>query len=177
MENSQILAGAAICTVLIWLGFASFKSHFNAVLFLTTPEPIQDFIPYQIRLCRLIGGFFMILLALMLVFAMIYLEEPAQHLADLRDNSEESKTKLVYTAEQLNFATRYALFWISFLIVLLLLVSTSSIDAIFSWRSQKQLRESVAALKNFELNSKSSTDTDNQANHPPFMDQQFHKEN
>ena len=177
MENSQILAGAAICTVLIWLGFASFKSHFNAVLFSTTPEPIQDFIPYQIRLCRLIGGFFMILLALMLVFAMIYLEEPAQHLADLRDNSEESKTKLVYTAEQLNFATRYALFWISFLIVLLLLVSTSSIDAIFSWRYQKQLRESVAALKNFGLNSKSSTDTDNQANHPPFMDQQFHKEN
>ena len=177
MENSQILAGAAICTVLIWLGFASFKSHFNAVLFLTTPERIKDFIPYQIRLCRLIGGFFMILLALMLVFAMIYLEEPAQHLADLRDNSEESKTKLVYTAEQLNFATRYALFWISFLIVLLLLVSTSSIDAIFSWRYQKQLRESVAALKNFGLNSKSSTDTDNQANHPPFMDQQFHKEN
>ena len=177
MENSQILAGAAICTVLIWLGFASFKSHFNAVLFSTTPEPIQDFIPYQIRLCRLIGGFFMILLALMLVFAMIYLEEPAQHLADLRDNSEESKTKLVYTAEQLNFATRYALFWISFLIVLLLLVSTSSIDAIFSWRYQKQLRESVAALKNFGLNSKSSTDTDNQANNPPFMDQQFHNEN
>jgi sensor histidine kinase YesM len=177
MENSQILAGAAICTVLIWLGFASFKSHFNAVLFLTTPEPIQNFIPYQIRLCRLIGGFFMILLALMLVFAMIYLEEPAQHLADLRDNSEESKTKLVYTAEQLNFATGYALFWISFLIVLLLLVSTSSIDAIFSWRYQKQLRESVIALKNFGLNSKRSTDTNNQENHPPFMDQQFNNEN
>ena len=177
MENSQILAGAAICTVLIWLGFASFKSHFNAVLFLTFPDPTQNFIPYQIRLCRLIGGFFMILLALMLVFAMIYLEEPAQHLADLRDNSEESKTKLVYTAEQLNFATRYALFWISFLMVLLLLVSTSSIDAIFSWRYQKQLRESVVVLKNFRLNSKSATDTDNQANHPPFMDQQFHNEN
>jgi sensor histidine kinase YesM len=177
MENSQILAGAAICTVLIWLGFASFKSHFNAVLFLTTPDPTQNFIPYQIRLCRLIGGFFMILLALMLVFAMIYLEEPAQHLADLRDHSEESKTKLVYTAEQLNFATRYALFWIRFLIVLLLLVSASSIDAIFSWRYQKQLRESVVALKNFRLNSKSATDTDNQANHPPFMDQQFHNEN
>ena len=119
----------------------------------------------------------MILLALMLVFAMIYLEEPAQHLADLRDHSEESKTKLVYTAEQLNFATRYALFWISFLIVLLLLVLTSSIDAIFSWRYQKQLRESVVVLKNFRLNSKSATDTDNQANHPPFMDQQFHNEN
>ena len=177
MENSQILAGAAICTVLIWLGFASFKSHFNSVLFLTTPDPTQNFIPYQIRLCRLIGGFFMILLALMLVFAMIYLEEPAQHLAELRDNSEESKTKLVYTAEQLNFATRYALFWISFLIVLLLLVSTSSIDAIFSWQFQKQLRESVAALKNFGLNSKSPSDTDNEENHPPFMGKQFPNEN
>lgn len=177
MENSQILAGAAICTVLIWLGFASFKSHFSDVLFLTTPDPTQNFIPYQIRLCRLIGGFFMILLALMLVFAMIYLEEPAQHLAELRDNSEESKTKLVYTAEQLNFATRYALFWISFLIVLLLLVSTSSIDAIFSWQFQKQLRESVAALKNFGLNSKSPSDTDNEENHPPFMGKQFPNEN
>jgi sensor histidine kinase YesM len=177
MENSQILAGAAICTVLIWLGFASFKSHFNAVLFLTSPDSILNFIPYQIRLCRLIGGFFMILLALMLVFAMIYLEEPAQHLADLRDNSEESKTKLVYTAEQLNFATRYALFWISFLMVLLLLVSTSSIDAIFSWRYQKQLRESVAALKTFGLNNKNSADTDNEEKHPPFMGKQFPNEN
>ena len=177
MENSQILAGAAICTVLIWLGFASFKSHFNAVLFLTFPDPTQNFIPYQIRLCRLIGGFFMILLALMLVFAMIYLEEPAQHLADLRDNSEESKTKLVYTTEQLNFATRYALFWISFLMVLLLLVSTSSIDAIFSWRYQKQLRESVAALKTFGLNNKNSADTDNEEKHPPFMGKQFPNEN
>jgi cytochrome b subunit of formate dehydrogenase len=177
MENSQILAGAAICTVLIWLGFASFKSHFNAVLFLTSPDPILNFIPYQIRLCRLIGGFFMILLALMLVFAMIYLEEPAQHLADLRDNSEESKTKLVYTAEQFNFATRYALFWISFLMVLLLLVSTSSIDAIFSWRYQKQLRESVAALKTFGLNNKNSADTDNEEKHPPFMGKQFPNEN
>ena len=177
MEYSQILAGAAICTVLIWLGFASFKSHFNAVLFLTSPDSILNFIPYQIRLCRLIGGFFMILLALMLVFAMIYLEEPAQHLADLRDNSEESKTKLVYTAEQLNFATRYALFWISFLMVLLLLVSTSSIDAIFSWRYQKQLRESVAALKTFGLNSKNSADTDNEEKHPPFMGKQFPNEN
>jgi len=177
MENSQILAGAAICTVLIWLGFASFKSHFNSVLFLTTPDPTQNFIPYQIRLCRLIGGFFMILLALMLVFAMIYLEEPAQHLADLRDNSEESKTKLVYTTEQLNFATHYALFWISFLIVLLLLVSTSSIDAIFSWQYQKQLRESVAALKTFGLNNKNPSDTDNEENHPPFMGKQFPNEN
>jgi hypothetical protein len=119
----------------------------------------------------------MILLALMLVFAMIYLEEPAQHLADLRDNSEESKTKLVYTAEQLNFATRYALFWISFLMVLLLLVSTSSIDAIFSWRYQKQLRESVAALKTFGLNNKNSADTDNEEKHPPFMGKQFPNEN
>lgn len=177
MENSQILAGAAICTVLIWLGFASFKSHFNAVLFLTSPDSILNFIPYQIRLCRLIGGFFMILLALMLVFAMIYLEEPAQHLADLRDNSEESKTKLVYTAEQLNFATRYALFWISFLMVLLLLVSTSSIDAIFSWRYQKQLRESVAALKTFGLNNKNSADTNNEEHNPPFMGKQFPNEN
>ena len=119
----------------------------------------------------------MLLLALMLVFAMIYLEEPAQHLADLRDNSEESKTKLVYTAEQLNFATHYALFWISFLIVLLLLVSTSSIDAIFSWRYQKHLRESVAALKTLGLNSKNSADTDNEEKHPPFMGKQFPNEN
>ena len=177
MENSQILAGAAICTVLIWLGFNSFKTHFYHVFFPTKTDGTETFIPYQIRLCRLMGGGVMILLALLLIFAMIYLEEPAQHLADLRDHSEESKTKLVYTAEQLNFATRYALFWISFLIVLLLLVLTSSIDAIFSWRYQKQLRESVVALKNFRLNSKSATDTDNQANHPPFMDQQFHNEN
>jgi len=113
----------------------------------------------------------MILLALMLVFAMIYLEEPAQHLADLRDNSEESKTKLVYTTE------RYALFWISFLMVLLLLVSTSSIDAIFSWRYQKQLRESVAALKTFGLNSKNSADTNNEEHNPPFMGKQFPNEN
>ncbi len=115
----------------------------------------------------------MILLAIMLGFAMVYLEEPAQHLADLRDNSEESKTKLVYTAEQLNFATRYALFWISFLIALLLLVATSSVDAIFSWQYQKHLRNSVATLKAMGLLNTNSAKTDTNENHTPFIDQQF----
>jgi len=173
MENSQILAGAAICTVLIWLGVASLKSHFKHVFFLVNLDTIETFIPYRIRLCRLIGGGFMILLAIMLGFAMVYLEEPAQHLADLRDNSEESKTKLVYTAEQLNFATRYALFWISFLIALLLLVATSSVDAIFSWQYQKHLRNSVATLKAMGLLNRNSAKTDTNENHTPFIDQQF----
>lgn len=177
MENSQILAGAAICTVLIWLGVASFKAHFSPVFFLIKPDRMETFIPYQIRLCRLIGGGFMILLALMLGFAMIYLEEHAQHLADLRDYSEESKTKLIYTAEQLNFATRYALFWFNFLIVLLLLVTTSSVDAIFSWQHQKNLRNSVAALKAIELQNTNSAKADTDENQIPFIDQQFGNKN
>lgn len=177
MEISQILAGAAICTILIWLGFVSFKAHFRHVFFLTKPNDIEIVIPYQIRLCRLIGGFFMIILALMLAFAMIYLEEPAQHLADLRDHSEESKTKLIYTAEQLNFATRYALFWISFLIVLLLLVTTSSMDAIFSWQYQKHLRESIAALKAFDLKGENSAERRTKNNQTSSINQQFGNEN
>lgn len=119
----------------------------------------------------------MIILALMLAFAMIYLEEPAQHLADLRDHSEESKTKLIYTAEQLNFATRYALFWISFLIVLLLLVTTSSMDAIFSWQYQKHLRESIAALKAFDLKGENSAERRTKNNQTSSINQQFGNEN
>lgn len=177
MEYSQILAGAAICTVLIWLGFTSFKTHFNHVFSPTNTDGTETFIPYQIRLCRLIGGSVMILLALLLGFAMIYLEEPAQHLADLRDQSEESNTKLVYTAEQLNFATRYALFWIGFLIILMVLVTTSSVDAIFSWQYQKQLRKSIAALKTVGLQNKSSNLANSKEDRSPFIDQNFINEN
>ena len=119
----------------------------------------------------------MILLALLLGFAMIYLEEPAQHLADLRDQSEESNTKLVYTAEQLNFATRYALFWIGFLIILMVLVTTSSVDAIFSWQYQKQLRKSIAALKAVGLQNKRSNLANSKEDRSPFIDQNFINEN
>lgn len=177
MGNSQILAGAAICTVLIWLGFTSFRIHFKHVFFPMNTDSHEIFIPYQIRICRLIGGGLMIFLALLLGFAMLYLEEPAQLLADLRDQSEESKTKLVYTAEQLNFATRYALFWISFLIILLILVTTSSVDAIFSWNYQKQLRKSAAVLKIVGIQRKNSDPASSKENQPPFIDQQFLNEN
>jgi len=177
MENSQILAGAAICTVLIWLGFTSFKTHFKHVFFPINTDASEIFIPFQIRICRLIGGGLMILLALLLGFAMMYLEEPAQHLADLRDQSEESKTKLIYTTEQLNFATRYAFFWIGFLITLLILVTTSSIDAIFSWNYQKQLHKSVAALKAIGIRRKNSDSASSKESQTPVNDQQFLNEN
>lgn len=170
MENSQILAGAAICTVLIWLGFTSIKTHFNHVFLPTNTDDAETYIPYQIRVSRLIGGNVMILLALLLGFAMIYLEEPAQHLADLRDQSEESNTKLEYTTEQLNFATRYALFWIVFLIILLVLVTTSSVDAIFSWKHQKLLRESARSLKTIKIKNISPKKNHSMDDTPPSLD-------
>lgn len=174
MESSQIITGAAICTVLIWLGFNSLKQHYKAVFSNQIQTDLESFIPYRIRLCRLMGGFLMLILALMLGFAMVYLEEPAQHLADLRDQSEESNTKLVYTTQQLKFATSYAFFWIVFLTVLLLLVATSSIDAIFSWKHQKQLRDSLRSLSAIKIKNINS-----QKNHileetPPSLDQNSH---
>ncbi len=176
MGTNQILAGSAICSVLIWLGISSIIRHFSYVF--SKPESQTDInlITYPVHCCRFIGGTIMLVLALMLTLAMIYLEAPAQHLANLRNLSEETGKKLIYSSEQIQFATRYATFWASFLIVLLFLIAVSGLDAIFSWHHQKQLRNAKIALKKQQLSNKNLPAMDFKTN-PPSSSQDFSNEN
>ncbi|MSR32738.1 MAG: hypothetical protein EXR99_14675 [Gemmataceae bacterium] len=89
----------------------------------------------------------MIVLSLMLASALVWLEGPAQHLADLRDAADLAGKKLQYSPEQWNFATRYALYWVSFLSLLLLLVLLGGIDAILSLRNFIKKSPKVNPLK------------------------------
>lgn len=84
--------------------------------------------PSRIHFVRIYGIFF-IILGLMLGFAQLFLEEPAQRLADLSDAATLRGEPAPYSLEDRRLAAIWAIFWILFLLVFLALATTAFLDA------------------------------------------------
>jgi hypothetical protein len=77
---------------------------------------------------RLVTSLLLFLLGLMLAGALIYLEAPAQQLADIRDAMREQGDAAPLNAEQRMFARVYLIFWIAFLLILMAVIFLAAWD-------------------------------------------------
>lgn len=74
---------------------------------------------------RLINSALLLILAGMLLGALVFLEDPAQRLAKVRD-AQPANTPL--TPEERDFAWFYSWYWIVFLLILLVVVLLAALD-------------------------------------------------
>ncbi len=77
---------------------------------------------------RLITSLLLFLLGVMLAGALIYLEAPAQRLADEQAAKEQQGDTTPLAPEMRKFAQLYAWFWILFLLILMAVVFLAALD-------------------------------------------------
>jgi len=77
---------------------------------------------------RLFASVLMLLLGIMLTGYLIYLGEPAQRLAEQREAQEQQGDNTPLNPEQRVFARHFAVFWIVFLLILLIVVFLAARD-------------------------------------------------
>ncbi len=77
---------------------------------------------------RLVTSLLLLLLGVMLAGALIYLEAPAQRLADEQTAKEQQGDTTPLAPEMRNFARLYAWFWILFLLILMAVVFLAALD-------------------------------------------------
>jgi MFS family permease len=77
---------------------------------------------------RLVTSLLLLLLGIMLAGALIYLEAPAQQLADDRDAMRQQGDAPELNPEQRGFARAYLIFWILFLLILMAVIFLAALD-------------------------------------------------
>jgi ABC-type Fe3+ transport system permease subunit len=104
---------------------------------------------------RLVTCALMFVLALMLAAALLFLEAPAQHLADERAALEGQANPPPLTPQQLPFARFYGVFWIAFLLVLMAIVLLAALDLLatrrYGLRQHRRLQADRRAMIEHEL--------------------------
>ena len=83
---------------------------------------------------RLVTSLLLLVLGVMLAGALIYLEAPAQQLADHRDAMRQHGDDAPFNEEQRLFARSYLLFWILFLLILMAVIFLAALDY---WATQR----------------------------------------
>ena len=128
MGWTQIVFGAVLVVVLLfvalWYGvrqlILSRRMRFPEEM----PPGEWDFQRGQVRR-RLVMSFLLLLLAVMLALALIYLEDPAER---LRATLEQQGDSVPLDPDQRGFARLYGTFWIAFLLVLMAVVLFAAYD-------------------------------------------------
>jgi hypothetical protein len=77
---------------------------------------------------RLVNSVLMLVLAALLTTALVYLEEPAQRLAEARDAAQQAGNPGELTGKDRDFAHLYGAFWLVFLLVLMVVVLLAALD-------------------------------------------------
>jgi cytochrome bd-type quinol oxidase subunit 2 len=77
---------------------------------------------------RLLMSLLLLLLGLMLTAALVYLEVPAQRLADQREAQEQQGDFTPLDPDQRLFARLYGGFWLVFLLILMVVVLLAAVD-------------------------------------------------
>jgi hypothetical protein len=77
---------------------------------------------------RLVTSLLLFLLGVMLAGGLIYLESPAQKLADDRDAMRQQGDTAPLDPEQREFARVYLVFWILFLLILMAVIFLAALD-------------------------------------------------
>ncbi len=128
MPWTQIVFGVALVVALV--GLAGFYAGRQVLLLRRVPADPQAWGEEGVYLRRqawrrLVCCGVMVLLAILLLGALLFLEAPAQQLADRVD---EEGPEAAEGPEQKDFVNLYTYYWIGFLLLLLLLVVLAGFD-------------------------------------------------
>lgn len=146
MTPTQIVFGGSLVVTL--LGLAAYYARKQIRVLRTTAGSVQAHNSEGVYLRRqawrrLVCSGLMVLLAVLLTGALLYLEGPAQRLADRGPEAAEAP-------EQRAFVNFYSYYWIVFLLTLLVLVVLAGIDfwAVrrFGLRELKRLQDERRAM-------------------------------
>ncbi|HTU17521.1 MAG TPA: hypothetical protein VMG10_05610 [Gemmataceae bacterium] len=77
---------------------------------------------------RIVSSILLLLLGVMLAGALVYLEAPAQRLADAQAAKEQQGDTTPLSPEQKPFARLYTAFWILFLLILMAVIFLAALD-------------------------------------------------
>lgn len=104
-------------------------------------------IPFPIsRILRVLYGVHLLVMGLMLAVAQLFLENPAQALADLSDAAAIRGEVAPYSREDLAFAAGWGIFWLGFILILVSFICLAFWDSLRRAR-QKILRPEFAERK------------------------------
>lgn len=148
----QIVSGTALTLCLVVLACFFGWQQLQNIRKLTSQSafPIEEksYYHYQVVL-RLLTTLLLLVLALMLGYALIFLESRAQDLADFRDAGNPLRDS------DRPFAEFYRWFWLLFLLLLLLLVVVAAIDLLtvrrWGLRQQRKIMADRRAMLNRQL--------------------------
>jgi hypothetical protein len=128
---SQIVFGAVLVLVLLAVAGLYCVRQVRALRRLPQAEEMPlDEARHQRRQAwrRLVTSVLLLVLAVMLTGALLFLEVPAQRLADERAAALGQAEPPPMTAEETHFARFYGSFWVLFLLVLLAIVLLAALD-------------------------------------------------
>lgn len=131
MGWTQILFGAILVVVLLSVAVLYIVRQVLALRRLRTTEemPLEERIYLHGRARRrLVTSLLLLLLGGMLLVDLLYLEVPAQQLADQREKSQQQNDSPSLNEEQRSFARVYGWFFVLFLLVLMIVVFLAGLD-------------------------------------------------
>jgi hypothetical protein len=128
---TQILFGAVLVLVLLFLAILYGVRQIVALRRLRAAEemPLEERDYLRRRAWRrLLSSLLLLLLGAMLTVDLLFLEVPAQELADQREQLRQQGDTSPLNAEQRLFARRYGSFFVLFLLVLMVVVFLAALD-------------------------------------------------
>lgn len=153
MGWAQTISGVLLVIALLVVGGYFLWSQWRALDSLareTTLPPDEHLYHRRQAYRRFTAGVLILMLAVMLVGAFLFLEAPAQALADERDSFPDPETRPPLTEQQRIFARMYGLYWLFFLLLLLALVMIGAWDYLalrrFSRTQRRQIQEDRKAM-------------------------------
>jgi uncharacterized membrane protein YjgN (DUF898 family) len=127
----QIIFGVVLVLVLLSVAILYIVRQVIALRRLRTAEEMaleeRGYLHGRARR-RLITSLLLFLLGIMLASALVYLEAPAQRLAEEQAVKEQQGDKTPLAPEKWEFAQFYAWFWILFLLILMAVVFLAALD-------------------------------------------------
>jgi sterol desaturase/sphingolipid hydroxylase (fatty acid hydroxylase superfamily) len=128
---SQILFGAVLVLVLLFVAVLYTVRQVVALRRLRAAEEMaleERAYLHGRAWRRLVTSLLLFLLGIMLAGALLYLETPAQQLAEEQAAKQQQGDTTPLAPEQRKFARLYAWFWIFFLLILMVVVFLAALD-------------------------------------------------
>lgn len=131
MAWTQIIFGVILVLVLLFVAVLYIVRQIVALRWLRAAEEMaleeRAYLHGRARR-RLVTSLLLFVLGVMLAGALIYLEAPAQQLADNRDAMRQQGDATPLDEEQRLFARSYLIFWILFLLILMTVIFLAALD-------------------------------------------------
>jgi hypothetical protein len=147
---AQIVSGAVLVAVLLLLsGYYAWRQAQTLRRLRASVVPLDAEEQFELRQARrrLVGCVLLLVLGVQLLGALLFLEAPAQHLADARDADPDS----ALTPAERVFMRIYGGYWIVFLLLLLALVAVAACELWTVRQHGLRLRRQLLADRRAEL--------------------------